>query len=167
MKWRPLLNSIKVVDEANSELRILNRRHVMMDAAALCRHLETLTGAQVAEVIIGNHASQLGKEDAEEIRKQRPQATIQDLLAILAESSSLSGFGVTRARLLENPSAGVYLEISNPAVKSTTGAGKALVFSYWCGALGYFAEKEFEATDVTYDEQEDISKCQIVPKGVR
>jgi hypothetical protein len=161
------LSSVKVVDEANSEVRIFNRRHVAMDAEALCRHLETLTGAQVAEVIIGNHESQLGKEDAEEIRKQRPHATIQELLTILAELGSLSWFGVTTAKLAEGASDGVDLEVSNPAVKGTAGAAKALMFSHWCGALAYFLGKEFEATNVTYDERQNLLKCRIVPKEAK
>lgn len=161
------MSSIKVADEANSEIRIFNRRHVAMDAEALCRHLETLTGVRVAEVIIGNHESQLGKEDAEEIRKQKPQATVQELLAVIAEGGILSGFGVTKAKLTEGASGDIHLEVSNPAVKSTAGAGKALMFSYWCGALSYFLGKEFEAIDVTYDEQQNMLKCRIVPQTVK
>ena len=65
--------------------KILGRRHVAVDIEALCEHVDLLVGPQVAEVIMNHHLIRLGKEDAEFVRKQNPNATPAEIVERLAE----------------------------------------------------------------------------------
>lgn len=76
-------------DKAKGELRILGHRHLAIDADALCERLDSLCGPQIAEVIINNHEYRLGKEDAAKVRHERPQATIGEMVDLLAEAERI------------------------------------------------------------------------------
>lgn len=134
------------------ELRILGRRHVAIDAEALCHHLESCVGKKVAEVILNNHGVRIGKEEAEYVFAHNPQATVQQVLDVLLHSDRLSGFGLTTIGLPASKSDPVIVEVENPAITRTEGAAKALMFSYWAGVLSLLLAHEFEVGDVTYDQ---------------
>jgi len=151
-------------DEEKCELRILGERHVAVDVEALCNHLDTLVGSKVAEVMINQHTFPLGRDDAARIREKNPQATVREVIDSLIEADCASGVGITRIVLPESPSDSVDLEISNPCMKRTFGAAKALLFSYWCGALTYLLGKEYRVSFVAYDESKNLLKCQIAPR---
>ena len=153
-----------VLDKAKGELRILGRRNAAIDVETLCQHLEGLVGAQVAEVIMNHHEVRLGKEDAARFREQKPQATIGEVVDELIHIDRVSGIGVTKVMLPEGSVGIIALEISNPIVRGTKGAAKALMFSYWCGALNSLLEKELDVKDVTYDEGNNVLRCQIGPR---
>jgi hypothetical protein len=133
------------------ELRILGRRHVALDAEALCRHLDTCVGAKVAEVIMNNHEIRLGREQIEYIRAQNPEAAVHQILELILESDRITGFGVTRINLPANNSDPIIVEIDNPPVTRSVGAAKSIAFSYWAGALGALLGRELEVRDAAYD----------------
>jgi len=156
-----------VLNKAKGELRILGERHVAVDAQALCEHLNAMTGTRVAEVLMNQHESRLGKEDAARIReRENPQASVQEVIDLLIDAECLSGVGIVKLTVPENLVGPISLEISNPCVKGTLGVAKALLISYWCGALTYLLGKEFEATHVIYDEGANLIKCRIVPRSI-
>jgi hypothetical protein len=146
------------------ELRILGRRHVAIDAEALCHHLESCVGKKVAEVIMNNHGVRLGKEEAEYVRAHNPQATVQQILDILLHSDRISGFGVTKITLPVNNSDPVNVEVENPAITETEGAAKTLTFSYWAGALSLLLGREFEVGDATYDQGSSQLKGRLIAR---
>ena len=143
------------------ELRILGRRHVAIDADALCRHLESCVGKKVAEVIMNNHGVRLGKEEAEYLRTHDPSATIQQVLEALLQSDRMCGFGATTITLPENRPDPAIVEVENPALTGTECASKALVFSYWAGALSVLLAREFEVGDVTYDQNANVLRGKL------
>lgn len=114
----------EVVSE-RGELLILGRRHIAIDAEALCRHLDNCVGQKVAEVIMNNHEVQKGKEDISEMRRENPQATVPELLDLMMEEDRISGMGITRINQPGRTSEPIIVEISKPAVAKTEGAGKA------------------------------------------
>jgi len=150
-----------VLDRAKGELRILGRRNAVIDVEALCQHLDGLVGVQVAEVILDNHEVRLGREDAARLRKDKPQAGIRELVDELSHLDLVSGMGVTRAMLPEGLVGDVTLEVSNPILTATRGAAKALIFSYWRGALSFLLGKEKVVKDLTYDDGMNVLRCQI------
>lgn len=152
-----------VWDRAKGELRIVGKRHVALDAEALCRHLDGLVGSSVAEVIIRNHEFHLGKEDAEKHRRDNPKATIEDIIEMVKETDLLSGVGVTKYTL--NPDHSVTIEIANPCVKETTGAAKSLLFAYWSGIFSHLFGKNYEANDVYFNESKNVLSARLVPRS--
>lgn len=155
-----------VLDRAKGELRILGKRHLAVDAAALCNHLDSLVGPTVAEVIINNHEYRLGKEDAARFRRERPHATVRDIINTIIQTDLLSGVGITKVTVPNNsvPEGPIFIEIQNPSVKAAAGAGKALLLSYWCGAFSTLFEHEFEAKDVSFNEAENVLTAKIVDR---
>ena len=151
-------------DGAKGELKVIGHRHLAMNAEALSRHLDALVGVQVAEVIMDNHENRLGKEDVAKIREERPQASIREIIDLFLETESLSGIGVARITLSDNPADPIILEISNPIVIGTSGASKALMFSYWAGALSALLSRELEVRDVLYDQDLKVLRCQIAER---
>lgn len=149
-----------ISDAKKGELRILGQRHIAMDAEALCRHLDACVGLQIAEVIINNHEFRLGIEDVQTIRRQNPQVTDQQIVDILIRSEELSGTGVTRVTLPHGADA-VELEIANPAIKGTGGAAKALILSYWCGAISSLLKRDHEIANLEYDSENNVLRGQL------
>ena len=152
-----------VLDKAKGELRIFGKRHIAIDAQALCDQLDLMVGPKVAEVMINQHEVRLGKEDVIEMRAERPQATVRELVDLLISADAASGMGITEVAIPQNPPGPIDLQISNPCMKRTSGAGKALLFSYWCGALTELLGTELKVNYVTYDESNDVLKCQFIP----
>lgn len=146
------------------ELLILGRRYIAIDAEALCNHLDSCVGKQVAEVIMNNHETRQGKEDVAKMRRENPQYTVPQILSRLIEEDRISGMGITRINLTSPGSIPVVVETDNPAVNGIDGAAKALVFSYWVGALGALLERELEVTDVIYDQRANQLRGRLVPR---
>ena len=59
----------------------------------------------------------------------------------------------------------VSVEISNPCVKKTAGAGKSLLFGYWSGVISYLFNKEYDPKNVQFDESTSVLSARIVPRG--
>ena len=76
------------------EIRILGRRHAAVNMQALCNHLDSLVGIQVAEVIMHNLEFRLGKEDAARIKTEETHAKLDEIIEHVAQSNRLSGVGV-------------------------------------------------------------------------
>jgi hypothetical protein len=152
-----------VLDRAKGELRIFGKRHTALDAQSLCDHLDSLVGPTVAEVIINNHEFRSGKQDASQFRRERPQATAREIVDIIIETDLLSGTGITKVTTPEGEvkEPGFLLEIRNPSVKPSSGCGRALLLSYWCGALAFLFNGEFEAKDVLFNEAENVLTARI------
>ena len=146
------------------ELLILGRRHIAIDAEALCRHLDSCVGKQVAEVLMSNHENRKGKEDVAKMRRENPQHSVSQILDRLIEEDRISGMGITRIKVPASASDPVTVETDNPAVVGTDGAAKALVFSYWAGALSALFGKEHEVTDVIYDQRSNQLRGRLVSR---
>jgi hypothetical protein len=155
------LGELAAWDKARGELTLLGRRQVAVDAESLCRDLNALVGVRVAEVIMNNHQVRLGREDAARVRREKPEASVQEIVGYLVEADWLSGLGVTTVTFPEDSAEGIFIEVSNPAIKGTTGAAKAFVFSYWSAVLSFLLGKQLDARDVTYDERRNLLVCQI------
>lgn len=153
-----------VWDRAKGELQIVGKRHVALDAEALCRHLDDLVGMPVAEVIVRNHEVRLGKEDAERHRKEKPDASVEEIIATVRESDLLSGIGLTKFTVQGDQS--VLVEISNPCVNETAGAAKSLLFGYYSGVFSFLFGKEYDEVDVKFNKSSNVLSARLVPRGV-
>ena len=163
--WRvSRLNEDAVWDTENGELRILGQRHTAIDAQTLCSHLDSLVGLQVAEVIMHNLEFRLGKLDAARIRAEKPQASLAELIETFAKSDRLSGVGITKVTLSNNPQYLARIEVTNPSVKATTGAAKSFLFGWWAGALTALFDKELDVKNVDYDETRNLLQGQIASR---
>lgn len=151
-----------VWDEASGEFTVTGKRHVLIDIQAFCDHIESLVGTSVAEVIIDNHESRLGREDAERIRNDRAKAEQKEVIDLLVEADRLSGAGSISVILPDDHTRPILLQISNPCVKGSRGAGKSFLLSYWAGALSYLLGQKFEVRNVVHDEAGNLLKCELV-----
>jgi len=123
-----------------------------------------MVGPRVAEVILNQHEFRLGKQDAAELRTQKPNASVHEIVDLLIGAERISGVGIVRLAIPESPPYRIQLEISNPCVKRTVGASRAFLSSYWCGVLTSLLGKEFKAQSVIYDEAQDLLRCVIFPR---
>ena len=154
-----------VWDNEKGELRILGQRHTAIDVQALCNHLDALTGPKVSEVIMHSLEFHLGKSDAARHKAANPNDTLTKLVAYLAKSDRLSGLGITNVTLPDTPlTSPITIEISNPSVKGTTGAAKSFLFSWWAGAMSSLLDREMDARDVLYDEDNNVMKCKLTTR---
>jgi hypothetical protein len=153
------------LDKSKGELRIHGMRHVAINVDALCKQFDTLVGTQVAETIMSNIEYHMGRWETEEIRKMNPQIGTEEIIDSLIESDLLSGVGIVEVQIPEISRKGpVYFSVKNPAITATSGSGKAIIVSYWRGALAALLSQEFEVADVTYDDKENLLKCLFVPR---
>ena len=146
------------------ELLIFGKRHIAIDAEALCAHLDSLVGVKVAEVIIHNIEFRLGKLDAKRLRAERPKSTLTELVEQLAKTDCLSGAGITKVVLPDNPQDSILIEITNPGLTNTAGAAKEFLLAWWAGALTTLLDKELDLKDVSYDKANNLLKGQIVSR---
>ena len=94
---------------------------------------------------------------------------MDEIIDMLVEADALSGAGVTKVTMpggVERAN-DVLVEISNPCVKGDRGAAKALLFSYWCGALSILLDGEFEAKEISYKEEENSLTARIARRQVK
>ena len=153
-----------VWDKEKGIIHILGQRHTAIDVQTLCNHLDSLVGAEVAEVITHNLEFRLGKLDAARLRAGKPQANLTELVEHLMKSERLSGVGRTKVTLPEDQENPILIEVSDPSVKGTTGAAKTFLFSWWTGVLTALLDKEFDVKYVAYDEENNLLKCQIAKR---
>ena len=144
------------------ELTILGRRHTAFDVQPFCNYMDELVGAKVAEVMMKNLQSRLGKEDGAWLKKDHPNANLSELINLASEWDRLAGYGATEASLIEIDS--VSLTVSNPAIKGTKGAAKAFLFAWWAGMISSLIGKDYDYSNVTYDETANTMKCKIAPR---
>jgi hypothetical protein len=161
------LNNNIEFDEKRGEVRLLGLRQMVMNMDALCSHLDTLVGNQVAEVIIRNLELQEGKEEAEKFLQNHPDAKVEEFIDLMERYDALSGVGITSVRLSENQDALASIEISNPYIKRTSGSSKSLLFSWWCGALSAILHRELDLNSITYDADSDVLRCTITPRVIK
>ncbi len=153
------------LDKSKGELRIYGARHIAINVDALCKQLDALVGARVAETIMNNIEYHMGADELAEVRRTKPQAGKREMIDLLIESDLLSGVGVVEVQLPEDSSKDpIYLNIKNPAIKATSGSGKSVIVSYWCGALAALLGQEFDVVDLSYDDKENLLKCHLVPR---
>jgi len=139
---------------------------MVINADALCSHLDTLVGDQVAEVIIRNLELQEGREEAERFLRNHHDAKVEEFIDLMKRYDALSGVGITSVTLSENQDALISIEISNPYIKRTSGSSKSLLFSWWCGALSAVLHRELDLNSITYDADSDILRCTITPRVI-
>jgi hypothetical protein len=153
-----------VLDRAKAEFRLFGQRHAAVNAQALCDHLDSLVGPMVGEVIMNNLESRLGKEDAAKLLEENPKATVDELVKKLVEADLITGMGITKTTIPEDPDAPIRVEIWNPIVRGNKGAAKSFLFSYWSGALSLILRRQLEVKTVDFDEKRKVMKCEIVPR---
>ena len=155
------------LDEKRGEVKLLGLRQMVIDMDALCNHLDTLVGNQVAEVIIKNLELQEGKEEAERFLRNHPDAKVEEFIDLMKRYDALSGVGITSVRFSENQDGLIFIEISNPYIKRTTGSSKSLLFSWWCGVLSGILHRELDLESITYDASSDVMKGTITPRVIK
>lgn len=151
------------LDREKGEMWIEGKRHVAIDLAVFCRRLDSLVGVQVAETIVNNVEYWLGREEAENTRKEYPQSTAQEVLNRIKETDGVSGVGIVELKFLD--SGAIQFQIYNPAITATSGAGKSILISYWCGVLSYLFNTDYDAGDLLNDKETNRLTCLLNPRS--
>jgi len=149
-------------NQEKGEIVISGRRHLAIDMASLCKHIDLLVGPRVAEVIFNQYWFRLGRQDAAEAKREKATSGFKEIIHDLAAQDQLSGLGVTKLKIPEDPNSPMELEISNPCVEASEGAGKAVLTSYWCGVLTFLLEREVTATHLSFDQ--NVARCRLEAK---
>ena len=155
-----------VVNREKGELRIFGGRFTAVNAQMFCDLLDALVGTTVSAVQMHSVESRLGKEDVERIRRERPQATVQEIINLLIETDLVSGVGITKVTIPENQDEPIFIETSNPSVKGTVGAAKTFGLSWWAGAMSALFNRPFDLKDVVYDKDGNMTKGRLVHRLV-
>jgi hypothetical protein len=153
-----------VLVEEKGELLVHGRRRIAIEAEAFIEYLNGLCGTRVAEVVCANIQYQTGKQDCQRVRLARPQASAIAIIDELIRSDLVSGVGIVKVNLPESSADPVFIEISNPCLKTTLGAGRSFDFAYWAGALGLLFGRGLDVKDVIYDSESNVKKCHLVPR---
>ena len=156
--------AILVYDEAKGELRIEGQRYAAIQVEAMCKHLDTLVGTRLAETIMNNHQRRQGIENAERIRELDPSAKTEQMLRVLAEDDRAAGFGIPKITITESAEQPAKLEIYNPVITATEGAGKVFMVSYWSGALSVLLGREVDAANTAYDPTKNTLSCSFLKR---
>jgi hypothetical protein len=146
----------------SGELVISGRRHMAIDIQALCRHVDLLVGPRVAAVIFNQHWFRLGREDAARTKLKKSTSGYSEIVDELVQHDRLLGLGVTKVRMPATPNAPIELEISNPCLESSDGAGKAILTSYWCGVFTFLLGREVVASKLTFGHK--VARCNLEVK---
>ena len=154
-------------DEKRGEVKLMGSRQMVIDMDALCSHLDTLVGNQVAEVIVRNLELQEGKNEAERFLRNHPDPNVEEFVDLMRRYDALSGVGITSVKFSEKQSGPIYIEISNPYIKRTAGSSKSLLFSWWCGALSGMLHRELDLESISYDASNDVLKCTITTRVLK
>ncbi len=136
-----------------------------MTMDSLCNHLDSLVGSKVAEVIIKNLEAREGREECRLLRKEKREASVEEIVECFQRYDALTGVGITKVILPKEENDPVAIEIQNPFIKITTGSAKSLLFSWWSGALSELLGRELDVRTVTYDENRDVLSCTLVTRG--
>jgi len=113
---------------------------------------------------MNNLETRLGREDGVRMREANPNASAGELVKMLEETDLISGMGITKSAVPEDPKASIRIEVCNPVVRGEKGAAKSFLFSWWCGVLTSILGRELELKTVQYDEKANMMKCEIVPR---
>jgi hypothetical protein len=113
---------------------------------------------------MNNLETRLGREDGARMREANPNASAGELVKMLEETDLISGIGITKSVVPEDPKASIRIEVWNPVVRGEKGAAKSFLFSWWCGVLTSILGRELELKTVQYDEKANMMKCEIVPR---
>jgi len=157
-------------DEANAEILVFGRRCVTIDLDGFCKHLNQLVGEKVATTIVGNHNRQVGMEHVralrETLRGNPTPPTFGEIIEELTEGEILAGYGVVNMKIREDEKVPVELEMRNPIIKASTGTAVKFVLAYWVGVLSALLNKTLDATEISYDADTDVLRCQFTVIGV-
>jgi len=149
------------LDETKGELKLQGRRYMLMSMDALCVHLDSLVGSKVAEVIIKKLEFEEGSEEAKRFYTVHPGIEIKEFIDHMIRYDSLTGVGITSVKLSNNSEPSAIIQISNPFIKMTEGSSKALLFSWWCGALSSALNRELDVESIDYDATNDTLTCKL------
>ena len=161
------MNSRLIVNEEKGELFIDGHRRVAIEIITLLDFMDSLIGTRVAEVMMNNIESRLGKQDCQHILNAKPQASINEIASDLVESDRVAGIGVTKITFPEDKPNEILIETANPCVTKTTGGAKSFSTSYYCGAFSLFLRKELEVRDLVYDPKANVRKFRLTARGSR
>jgi hypothetical protein len=153
-----------VYDSEKGELRIHGQRSAATDVREFCKQLDLLVGPTVARVQMHSIEALQGKNDVEIIRKEKPHATMKEIVDSLVEMDSASGFGVTRVSSGDNYSDPISIETLNPFVKAEVGAASACQTAWWCGAMSALLGRPLDVVNIVYDDERNVLRFQLVTR---
>jgi hypothetical protein len=152
-------------DPEKGEVQILDRRFAVVDIAAFCQRWDTLVGRKVAGVQMKNLEYHLGVDDAKAIMRNRPDATVEQLITYLQETDRISGVGVTKVTRTGDEL--FHIEIKNPVVAGTEGAAAFFASGWWCGAIDTVLKRRFDVGDPIYDREKNVLKFDLKARPVQ
>lgn len=102
-----------------------------------------------------------GKNLFEQMLKDYPENTKQELLKQLIDDSPQIGLGITKITVLSDELPAVEIVVKEPLVKTIKGSQKHLIGSFWAGILSEYFEKRLMPKNFNYNTEKDEFYCLI------
>jgi hypothetical protein len=125
-----------------------------------CEKIDEIFGSG-GEAIIHYMWFEQGKNLFEQMLKNYPEDTKQELLKQLIDDSPQIGLGITKITILSNELPTVEIVVKEPPVKTIKGSQKHLIGSFWAGVLSEYFEKRLMPKNFTYNSEKDEFYCLI------
>lgn len=125
-----------------------------------CEKIDQIFGSG-GEAIIHYMWFEQGKKLFEQMFKDFPEKTKQELLKMLTCDCSQIGLGITKIAVVNNDLPAVEIVVKNPPVKTVKGSQKHLIGSFWAGVLSEYFGKRLTPKNFNYNSETDEFSCLI------
>jgi hypothetical protein len=125
-----------------------------------CEKIDQIFGSG-GEAIIHYMWFEQGKNLFEQMLKNYPENTKQELLKQLFDDSPQIGLGITKITVLSDELPAVEIVVKEPLVKTIKGSQKHLIGSFWAGVLSEYFEKRLMPKNFNYNTEKDEFYCLI------
>jgi hypothetical protein len=125
-----------------------------------CEKIDQIFGSG-GEVIIHYIWFEQGKNFFEQMLKNAPEKTKQELLKQLIDDQPQLEWGITKITILNNDLPAVEIIVKTPPVKTIKGSQKHLIGSFWAGVLSEYFERRLMPKNFNYNSEKDEFSCLI------
>ena len=150
----------KLEHNKRERIKIFGVRVLMSNPIPACEKIDQIFGSG-GEAIVHYMWFEQGKNLFEQMLKNVPEKTKQELLKQLIDDRPQSGWGITETRIISNDLPAVEIIVKNPPVKTIKGSQKHLIGSFWAGVLSEYFERRLMPKNFNYNSEKDEFSCLI------
>jgi hypothetical protein len=153
-------NQAEKPERNKQEITSLRVEYLLITPIPACEKIDQIFGSG-GEAIIHYMWFEQGKKLFEQMFKDFPELTKQELLKLLIDECPQIGWGVTKISIVNNDLPAVEIVVKNPPVKTVKGSQKHLIGSFWAGVLSEYFEKRLTSKNFNYNSETDEFSCLI------
>jgi len=147
-------------DHEKGEIRVFGVRAMFTNLIPACKRIDKMFGTG-GEVIVHSMTFEQGFQLFEEMMRNSPDKTNEELLKEIINVQPLAGWGKVSLKIVNHNPPRAEVTVKNPPVKTLKGSQKHLIGSFWAGVLSKYFSRELKCASFSYDEEEDRLLCVI------